>query len=532
MDGSLKQGCESDVTVPELLPQRNLIFVPFLWLQLLMNKQYIGFILAGLAGCLVVTLLMSYSGVGVSPDSVVYTSVARNIYANGHLEAYNRMPLVDFPVFYPLFLSVISFLTGKDPVVTGKLLNGILFAALIFGSGVMMLKSQTSRLAQWIFVALLAISPALLDIYTMLWSETLFIVLTVIFFLLLRRYFTNPGITGILLLASCAGISCITRYAGITLIGAGGLLLFFNRSLSWQKRFGHSILFGFVSISFLVANLLRNASITGTLTGAREKGVTSFTQNLYYYGTVLCDWLPFLKGHYTLATVIATLSLLAALVMFTWRIFSRWNYPTYPTIHLAFFLVYTLFIVVSATLSRYEQINNRLLSPAFIPLLFLIIYQFDQLSKHYSIRQKSIGYIPLLVLLATFGISQWQQTRQLYHEFNDYGIPGYTDDSWRHTQLPGYLKQHPHFFKPGVTIYSNAHEAAYFVDSLSAQSLPHTVDPEDMESFFADTAHYLLWYHQIQDPDLVSMDSLVAAKAVTTLYRDSTAIIYWCRNKN
>jgi hypothetical protein len=497
----------------------------------MMKKTDLDALLAGIAGFIVIYLLTKHGGIGVSPDSVVYTSVARNIYANGHLEAYNQMPLVDFPVFYPVFLSAVVGLTGKDPVVMGAGLNGVLFGLLIFFCGVVMRKSGASRMAKWAFLSALVISPALLDIYTMLWSETLFILLTVVFFMLCQGYFTKPTIKAVLFMAVCAGVSCITRYAGITLIGAGGLLLFFNRAQPWKKRFGHSLLFGFVSIAFLLANLLRNAQITGTLTGSREKGITPFTQNLYYYGTVLYDWLPFLKEHYTLATAIAGFTLLTALVVFIRRVLTRWNYGSYPTITLAFFLVYVLFIVVSATLSRYEQINNRLLAPAFIPLLFVVVYQLYVLSKRYSNYQKAYTTIPLLLLFIAFMASQWQQTRQLYHEANIYGIPGYTEDSWRNTALPGYLKKNPHFLTPGVPIYSNAHEASYFVDSLSANSLPHTVDPEDMESFFADSTHYLIWYTNVLDEDLVSLDSIAAAKHITPIYQDPVETIYWCRNK-
>jgi hypothetical protein len=496
-----------------------------------MKRTDLDAFLAGIAGFLVIYLLTHHGGIGVSPDSVVYTSVARNIYANGHFEAYNHMPLVDFPVFYPVFLSAAVFVTGKDPVIIGPVLNGMLFGLLILLCGIMMRKSGASRTAKWVFLAALVISPALLDIYSMLWSETLFILLTIIFCMLCRQYFTTPTIKIILLLGVCAGVSCITRYAGITLIGTGGLLLFFNRSASWKKRFLHSLLFGLVSMAFLFANLLRNAQITGTFTGAREKGITPFSQNLYYYGTVLYDWLPFLKEHYSLATWTAGITLAAALIVFIRRIITRWNYSTYPTITLAFFLVYVLFIVVSATISRYEQINNRLLAPAFIPLLFVVVHQLDAWSKKYSARPKAYTVIPLSLLFIAFQVSQWQQTRQLYHEFSNYGIPGYTDDSWRNMEMTRYLKQHPHFFTPGPTIFSNAHEAAYFIDSLSAESLPHTVEPESMESFFADTAHYLIWYNNVQDMDLVSIDSLAVAKDTLPIYKDAAATIYWCRSK-
>src|ERR1700712_4308704 len=88
-----------------------------------------------IAGFLLIGLLTSHSGIGVSPDSVVYMSVARKIAAHGSLVDFNARPLVVFPAFFPMFLGIVLKITGDDPMKFAPLLNGILFSLLIYVCG-------------------------------------------------------------------------------------------------------------------------------------------------------------------------------------------------------------------------------------------------------------------------------------------------------------------------------------------------------------------------------------------------------------
>lgn len=496
-----------------------------------MKKFDIESFIAAIAGIFVIYLFTHHGGIGVSPDSVVYTSAARNLYHHGHFEAYNHMPLVDFPVLYPLFLTLTMYISGLDPVVTGSIINGVLFAILIYSCGHIMKQIIRSRLSKWTLLCGLLISPALLDVYTMLWSETLFITLSLLFFLLLNRYFEKPGIASVLPVAVCAGLACITRYAGVTFIAAGCFLIFFHPQHKMKKKLTNAIVMGAVSSLFLIANLVRNTLITGTFTGNREKSVTSFMQNMHYFGEVLYFWLPFFKGHQLFATFFAFTLLVLSIVAIIWRIRMNYNHDTYQNIALVFATIYILFIVVSASFSRYEQINNRLLSPAYAPLLLVVVYALGRLSFKLMVQKKIITIVSLVSIFAVFIASQVAESYSMYQEFNQYGIPGYTDDSWRHSPIVQHLQKHPDTFKTGYTIYSNAHEAAYFTANVAAESLPHTVDTEDVETFNTNNAHYLLWFTAINDSDLVSFATINATKNLVPVATVADGTIYWCTNK-
>ena len=148
----------------------------------LLQKNYDA-VIAAIVGYLLVLHLCHHSGIGVSPDSVVYMSVARNLHNHGVLIDFNARPLVVFPAGYSIFLSLVMLLTGQDPLAFGPLLDGFMFAILILLAGYIMQKfAFRNRWYRYGILICMVFSPCLLEIYTILWSETLFLILLLLFF--------------------------------------------------------------------------------------------------------------------------------------------------------------------------------------------------------------------------------------------------------------------------------------------------------------------------------------------------------------
>ena len=139
--------------------------------------------------------------------------------------------------------------------------------------------------------------------------------------------------------AIIAAISCITRYAAVTIVGTGGLLLLLDRVLPLKKKIVHIIIYGFVCISLLVGNLLFNAFMSGTTTGPREPSITSFGKNLYYFGTVMCDWMGFTPNQYDLATPIAIIMLLGFIAALAYNYYRR-KLDSFENLAITFALVF------------------------------------------------------------------------------------------------------------------------------------------------------------------------------------------------
>ena len=151
-------------------------------IQLLFPSKNLDTIIAAAAGAFTIYLYTKHSGIGISPDSVVYLSTARNIHLNGSITEFDGMHLADFPAFYPIFLSIFMFITRLDPLLFAPVLNGCLFAIIIYLSGwVMEYFIHPSKWRKYIILSFIVISPCLLEVYSMLWSETLFIFWVLLF---------------------------------------------------------------------------------------------------------------------------------------------------------------------------------------------------------------------------------------------------------------------------------------------------------------------------------------------------------------
>lgn len=499
------------------------------FLSLRKNYDALFFSLAGLG---MILLFCHYGGIGVSPDSVVYTSTARNIHNHWRAADYNNMPIIDFPVAYPAFLAFAYFVTWTDPFAAGPYINGVLFGLLIYICGCMMQRwKHTNRWYRLFILSCIAISPSLMEIYTMLWSETLFIFWSIVFMALLRHYFTTHRLLPLLAVGICASLACITRYAGVTLIGTGGLLLLLDDTLPWKKKTGHILLFGLSSISLLVTNLYVNYTISHTLTGPREKGVTPFIANLHYFSTVMCDWLPFMRNHYTFANIIGASLILLAGYFILIRWLRKKSVLSYENIATVFFFVYACFMLLSATISRYEPINNRLLSPLYIPMLWTFTGWVPRIQQRLSAPVRRRFFALTLVAAILFQLGQYSVTHFMYLEVADFGIPGYTDDSWRLSTFSIYLKQHPGMFRPGFSIYSNDADGLYIGSGITGTSLPHINQPGDMNDFLTNPFHYVVWFNNTDDPDLASQAYILSHKNAVPIYQSRDGIVYWCSEK-
>src|SRR6202042_3480551 len=137
---------------------------------------------AGLTGFILIQVFTKHSGIGVSPDSVSYISAARNMVHGHGFISYEMLPVTDFPFAYPFFLTIISFFTRLDPLQFGPWLNGILFGVLLYVSGGVMNGFQkTTGWYKRVLLFCILCSPALQEVYSMLWSETVFLILILLF---------------------------------------------------------------------------------------------------------------------------------------------------------------------------------------------------------------------------------------------------------------------------------------------------------------------------------------------------------------
>ena len=480
-------------------------------------------LLAALAGFAIIILYTSHGGIGISPDSTVYMSAAENFHNNGHFSEFADNPVTDFPIFYPFFLSLIMWITSLKPLIFAPYLNAALFGTVIFLSGVTMEKFKFK--SKWYKAAILScivLSPGLLEDYSMLWSETIFILLLLFFIIKLNDYLRSNSTKALIIAALLTSLAAITRYAGITIIGAGGILILLHQSIL-RKRIKDFFLFSIISSLPLAINLLVNYSLSETLTGGREKSETTLAQNIHNLGKVFCDWLPFSFQHYSIATILAFLVIIGLATICVKTFFRHRVIDGLVNISAAFSLVYVLFMIVIASISRQEDLNSRFLTPAFIPLLWS---GSNWIVSSYQRTKKFFLLILGAILFLCFQYNQLKADAENWDGIKDAGIPGYTEDPWRYSETVQYIQQNISSFQKDFTIYSDAPGAIYFFTERPGLLLPHKDSKDEQEEFLNDNKCYVIWFNDGKDNDVIEQSFLTDVKKMKLIKQLSDGEIY------
>jgi hypothetical protein len=485
----------------------------------------IGVILISILSFLIIHFYTRHGGIGISPDSIVYISAARNLLAHFGFSDYNNSPIVEFPLFYPFFLSVSMFVSRIDVVQLGAILNGILFAALILLANRFLKYTQLQSMHKNLLLLLMAISPALLDVYGMLWSETLFLVLLLVFFNILQRYLQAPSLKLLMLTAVPVAFACITRYAGVTLIGAGMYLIFFHPKLDVKVKVKHLLAFAIATSSLLVCNLVRNAHVTGLPAGPRERGIVSFQENFSFFSFTISDWLPVFSVSNVVTNVVGILISVAFVLILIDNTSKRWRYGSVLHVCSTFIVIYSVFIIGISTITHFEQLNNRFLSPIYVPLLIGLFLGLNAWLKKLQINRSACALLGL-ILISGFVYNEINISRQMFDEAVNYGVPGYSSDSWKFSRTSLFVKTKKNVFNPAFPIYSNAREAVYFLSGFKAKELAHKVDVKKAQKFLNEKVNYLIWYYGTDDNDLLDSTTIIRKRQVLKEYKFDDGSIF------
>jgi len=345
----------------------------------------------------------------------------------------------------------------------------------------------------------------------------------------MHRYLQNASVKNLLFIGCIAALSCITRYAGVTLIGTGGLLVLCLATLPRKKKIIHLLLFGCIGISLLVVNLIRNELSSGLLTGQRQKGNIPLSTNIEYFGTVLSDWLPFASFTKSSGFLLGCIFLVGVLITFVYRVFKQTRYSSFENIATVFFLVFGWFMVISATVSRYELINSRLLSPLFIPFTWFSTQGIPRIVKYITNKKIKISFAVLMIGLAVALLFQhYKIDKVTYKDESEGGIGGYTEDDWKASETLHYLQKDSSFFTSKIPVFSNASHAVYFYTGRSVFSLPERVHVNKVAALYATPTFKLIWFNTEENFDLLNLDELKQKKSLIPIKILNDGTLYLC----
>lgn len=491
-------------------------------------KRNIDSLIAAAAGFFIIFLFTRHSGIGVCPDGVVYTTAAENLCATGKYIDFTHGPVIDFPAFYSIFLSGIMWFTGLKPLVFAPFLNAFLFGLVIYLTGNIM--EQFECRSKWYKTAILScivLSPGLLEDYSMMWSETLFILFLLLFMMAMRRYFQSNSVKALVASAIITSFACITRYAGIVIIGTGAIFILFNSKRTLLEKLKDEFLFGTVSSLLLALNLYRNYIVSGTLTGHREQSFTPLITNMHDTGIVFSGWLPFIKENYISAVLIVIAIISGLIILCSYQYFKDKSIKGYESMAIYFSLFYISFMIVTATISRFEQLNSRFMTPAFIPLLWSGSYWLVPLAKRNQVLIKRWSFAILgLFMFFSFQYNQLAADAETWDGVKDAGIPGYTEDQWTKSETVQFIEKNKLPFKRNYTIYSDAYDAIYWFTGKPGKFLPAREYKPAVKDFLNDPHCYLVWFNDGENFDLVDLNFVTHVKKMKLVKQFNDGAIY------
>ena len=200
--------------------------------------------------------LLLYSarwGIGLSPDSVVYIGAARSLLAGAGFSLPAEWalfsPITHYLPLYSSLLAVIAIL-GPDPLDGAIWLNVAVFGINIFLTGSLLFSALRSLQIAMIgsFLTLTLTAFPIVQVHTMAWSESSFILFELLSILLLLRYLKHPSKQTLVLASAVAGLSLLWRYAGRAVVASGMLAILFLGGREKREKLTDALVFAGIGV--------------------------------------------------------------------------------------------------------------------------------------------------------------------------------------------------------------------------------------------------------------------------------------------
>jgi len=445
-------------------------------------------IITALVLAVVGVLLILYhtrNGPGITGDSVHYVMGAQNLI---HGRGYARtggggeaIPITGFPPGYSAVLAVVD-LVSVDIFNGARILNALLFGLNIFLVALLIVRYSGSIWLAGLGGAFILLSEDLIHIHAWVMSEPLYIALFLLALVSMLKYL-GSGRRGPLVLAALfvAG-SILTRYVGVSLLGAAGLAILLLRRTTWKTRVLDAALFGILAVLPVVAWFARNATVSETLTN-RVLLYHPISRDLLevFLGTMNAWFFPLGLGVSRLVRAFFS-ALLAAVIpagfiLLLWREHRQDKHVERPSSDalpwlLIFYLPLYLFALY-ANSTFFDAATtpfgaSRYLDPAFVAAVLLLLTAgwrlWNSLPARSALRSALLA-LPVLIL-GLYAIRAVDYVRDPGADFR------YTDSKRQMTALTGMLETLP----GDQILISNDIELLYGISERTAYAFPIAYD--------------------------------------------------------
>ncbi len=366
-----------------------------------------------LAGATLLVYSTPHGGLNVDVDSTEYYAAAHSLNAGADLRLFSGAPFTFWPPLYPATLLIagkISGLFGLPPVEGGRWLHVLVFAGIILVSGLLMGRITRSRGLALLGAAAILCALPIFQAAVTVWSEPLFMLLSLIAFLLLQRYAERPAwrtLTGTVIFTALA---CLQRYMGVTVAATGIFSILVLTRAPRSRRLRDALLYAALSLAPLGLWLAHNASLTGLPTGTRPPSTIDLTASLSLASDTLAHWLtPWPSGLPPLILLVVLVACVGVIVM-TLRGQQTSRVAAVPA---AFVIIYLVALLAFHALIDLNPIGNRDLVPIYPPLITLLWALLDQAIRRVNRPRVHHAVVTLVALwLVTYALPQtWREAQ-------------------------------------------------------------------------------------------------------------------------
>lgn len=482
---------------------------------------------------------VSANGLGTSRDSVEYLFTSMSLTKGDGFISFAGGPFILWPPLYPILLSLLQVLGISDPLKAALILQMVTFIwlAALFTWLFLRLFPANFSLA-FIGNSILGTGVALTVLFQAVCSDYLFLALVLSFVYYCDKYIVDNQMSALWSMTVVSALAMLQRYIGVALLLTGVWIVFQYTRMEFWKRSGRSILLGLstIPLGIWILSLPAEALVRGA--------PSSLVENFYSFTFSILSWfIPYteLYGHpVRLQFGMWGLWIFVFISSLLQWIFHR-RYSSVESVKaplLLFGLIYSITLLVIASLSSFNTLDSRFASPVFITLIVLALTTVDlivillgNLGKTVRVVLSLIMFVPLLIALV---LSVYQSVffMQTHAEHGS----GYTSRDWNNHPVIQYWETHlpdgeylvfsnypagvavhtwiETLASPRRTAHPNAGEAVIPLDTY----IPLLLAP--------DRDSYLVWIEPNEYTHVYGVNGLRAVVNIETIYEDENGGVY------
>jgi hypothetical protein len=368
-------------------------------------------------------------GIGVTFDSINYLSAG--LTATEGMKKADGSIFYEWPPLYPWILSI-SKLLSVNIIKFATVFNFVTYSTNILLTYSIIKQNVRDKILQYLALFILLFSIPLLQVHILIWSEPFFILLVLFNLLILKKYVEQKKLSFLILLSVVSLLLQLQRKAGVYFMMSNVLLIiYYNR----KKFVLHTLFYFSVSVFTTASWFISRHQVSGIYFGSSKFAPSELGTLIQQFLNTFTTYffplpIPLSIRVFILLTILAALFLYFLKNKINFFFLVKQNQILFLSGAFTF-IYYSTLILSLLYFHLSEDIDDRILSPAFLPFIIFLFLFLDQLQINFTKTAKSIlNYC--IVLWLVYGIGR---TYHNLKRWNNIGTGGYNRIEWYQSKV-------------------------------------------------------------------------------------------------